>query len=156
MKFKGGVQSNKKRIPIAVTLLLISTWVIGCHQEIISSRERSSLVGTSTSERALNPAFKGMELYSWQEESGQWYYSILIGTNRAKSLDEIQIKPIGINEVKVIISRMAVGESVFWFNQTYNSKGGQHVDLAFPSEGVIEDLKLHAMAHQVLLYLPDE
>jgi hypothetical protein len=32
---------------------------------------------------------KGYELYSWQQD-GQWVFSLLVGTNREKTLDEIQ------------------------------------------------------------------
>ena len=34
-------------------------------------------------------SMKGYELYSWQE-GGQWKFSVLIGTNREKTLDEIK------------------------------------------------------------------
>lgn len=73
----------------------------------------------NSSERETNPAFKGMELYSWQDETGEWTYSILAGTNRVKSIDEILANPLDFDEVKAEISKMAVGESVFWLNRAF-------------------------------------
>ena len=36
-------------------------------------------------------SMKGYELYSWQE-GNTWKFSLLVGTNREKSLDEIKAK----------------------------------------------------------------
>ena len=69
--------------------------------------------------RAEEPAFKGMELYSWKPEGMDWHFSLLVGTNREKQMEEI-IEPqnavIGVGELKRRLSGLAKGERVFWRN----------------------------------------
>ena len=70
-------------------------------------------------QRAGKPAFKGMELYSWKPEGKDWHFSLLAGTNRQKSTEEIT-KPetavVGVAELKKRLSTLAKGENVFWRN----------------------------------------
>lgn len=64
------------------------------------------------------PQMKGYELYSWKE-NGKWHYSLLPGTNRTKSLEEItkngDIK-IGDSALKDKLKELAKGEQVFWMS----------------------------------------
>ena len=70
-------------------------------------------------QRAEKPAFKGMDLYSWKPEGKDWHFSLLAGTNRQKSTEEIT-KPetafVGVAELQNRLSALAKGESVFWRN----------------------------------------
>ena len=65
------------------------------------------------SERSEELAFKGMELYSWQSEAGEWQYAILVGTNRNKTLDEVRATSLDLQEVKATIEKLAINESLF-------------------------------------------
>ena len=141
----GKVSEVKSNITIFLFILLLTALLsAGCHAE------------ASTVEREANPAFKGMELYSWQDETGEWFYSILVGTNRVKAIDEILANPMDFEEVKAEISKMAVGESVFWFNRALESPDGQNLALELPPKEVVEALKQHALACQVTLTTQDE
>jgi len=104
--------------------------------------------------RSEQIAFKGMELYSWQDESGTWQYAILEGTNRNKTLEEVQATPLDLQDVKFAIGQLAVGESLFWTNKVYDTPSNQMVDLPFPSDAVIHELQSFAREKQVDLYLP--
>ena len=104
--------------------------------------------------RAGQTAFKGMELYSWQNKNGEWQYAVLEGTNRNKTLVEIQATPLDSQGVKNAIARMAVGESLFWTNNVYDPSSGQTVKLPFPSEAVVNELKEFAHEKQIDLYIP--
>ena len=104
--------------------------------------------------RAEQTAFKGMELYSWQNEAGEWRYAILVGTNRNKTLDEVQSTPLDLQAVKNAIAQMAVGESLFWMNNVYDMSSSQTVNLPFPSESVVNELLEFAREKQVDLYIP--
>lgn len=137
-------------------LLLISLLLGGCQQETIAPTELSSPTEAASPERETDLAFKGMELYSWQDETGEWAYSILIGTNRVKSMDEILAKPLDFEEVKAALSKMAVGESVFWFNRALESSDEEALILSFPPKEVVEALKQHASTCQVTLHTQDE
>jgi len=104
--------------------------------------------------RSTQTAFKGMELYSWQSENGEWQYAVLVGTNRNKTLDEIQAALLDLHDVKVAIAQLAVGESLFWMNSVYDTSSGQTVNLPFPPDKVINELKEFAREKQVDLFIP--
>jgi hypothetical protein len=75
-------------------------------------------------------SMKGYELYSW-EKGGGWYFSILIGTNREKTLDEIQSADAvlqGMDELKAALESIPAGQYVTW---------SAPEPLAFPPEDLI-------------------
>jgi len=104
--------------------------------------------------RAEQTAFKGMELYSWQNEDGGWQYAILEGTNRNKTLEEVQATPLDLQGVKNAIAKMAVGESLFWMNSVYDTRSSQTLHLPFPPDTIVDELMGFAHAKQVDLYIP--
>jgi len=104
--------------------------------------------------RSEATAFKGMEMYSWQIGAGEWQYAILTGTNRNKTLDEVQAAPLDLQSVKDAIREMAVGESLFWVHNVLDTRSGQMVALPFPSETVMHELQEIAREKQVDLYIP--
>jgi hypothetical protein len=59
-----------------------------------------------------------MELYSWKDDtSGVWLFSLLMGTNRNKSLVEIKNPAqvtTGVAELEKRLATLAKGETVFW------------------------------------------
>lgn len=70
-------------------------------------------------DRMKNPAFKGMELYSWKSGGREWHFSLLPGTNRNKSEDEIKDPErmlIGPENLKTRLVVLAEGEFVLWRN----------------------------------------
>lgn len=84
----------------------------------------------------LPRSFKGMELYSWRDAKTQaWHYSILIGTNRTKSLAEIKDTKRRIDSVdrlKERLAKFALGELVGW--QSVDADGG------FPDPSIIAEI----------------
>jgi hypothetical protein len=68
-------------------------------------------------EREEQPRTKGVELYSWQDERGDWLFVLLDGTNRVKQEAEIKgAKELlrGAESLHKALARLAVGEQVFW------------------------------------------
>lgn len=65
-------------------------------------------------ERAAQPGFKGMELYSWSGPDG-WRYALLPGTNRDKSWQEVQAVALDEARLRAALARLAVGETVSWY-----------------------------------------
>ncbi len=64
-------------------------------------------------------AFKGIELYSWRPATGIWHFSLLIGTNRTKTIEEITdqtVAIISVEELKKKLGQLPKGENVFWLN----------------------------------------
>jgi len=109
--------------------------------------------GSPEISRAQQTTMKGMELYSWQNKNGEWQYVVLVGTNRNKTLDEIQSSPLDLQGVKVAIAQLAVGESLFWTNNVYDTSSSQTVNLPFPPTSVVNELKDFAREKQVDLYI---
>ena len=64
----------------------------------------------------LGESMKGYELYSWQDGS-QWKFSLLVGTNREKTLDEIKSADVVLSSVDALISTLdeiPAGQYITW------------------------------------------
>jgi hypothetical protein len=79
-------------------------------------------------------SMKGYELYSW-EKDGEWYFSILVGTNREKTLDEIQSADAtlqGVDELTAALKSIPAGQYITW---------SAFDPLAFPPDDLILQVK---------------
>lgn len=68
-------------------------------------------------------AMKGYELYSWKVK-GRWHYALLVGTNRAKSYDEITASAserVGMAALMAELEKLGRGEEVFWMSAAHGS-----------------------------------
>ena len=73
--------------------------------------------GRVDDEREAKPRFKGVELYSWKDDTGIWNHVLLSGTNRLKIEAEVKAaegRVRGTEALKKALSRLAVGERVTW------------------------------------------
>ena len=92
-------------------------------------------------------SIKGYELYSWKVK-GKWHYSLLAGTNRTKTYDEIisnNTERIGSEALEAELKKIPKGEEVFWMGdapvgatRSATSKG---LDLKHPSRNRIKRIK---------------
>ena len=94
-------------------------------------------------------SIKGYELYSWKVKR-RWHYSLLLGTNRAKSYDEItsrQAERIGIEALKAELRKIPKGDEVFWRSAAHpgveepRTKGAPVLEL--PSRKRIKRIKAY-------------
>ena len=92
---------------------------------------------------------KGYELYSWQSD-GKWHYSILTGTNRNKTYEEITSqKPVlvGDTALRAALRKLPRGEEVFWMSDgphVVAKSGTDEVSgLKMPSRKRIKRLKAY-------------
>lgn len=113
-----------KRLLVSVgTVALVATLHGGCGTKTPRSAAPAPAAPTAptATERAAKPHMKGTELYSWREEtSGAWFFSLLIGTNRAKTVAQVMAEETrieGIPALKEKLSGVAEGEHVFWRDQ---------------------------------------
>jgi len=90
------------------------------------------------------PAFKGMELYSWQTDDGQWAFNILYGTNRLKTIRETQSEGMDTAEVEKCLCSMAESENVSWINSALDDATGKMQPLPLPPEDIIKDIMARA------------
>jgi hypothetical protein len=99
MRF-GGNQKSLIALSLVILLLLTSP-DLGFAQSASGGFSRS---------------MKGYELYSWQTR-GQWYFSLVIGTNRQKTYGEItstRARVKGIEGLKRKLDLLPRGEEIFW------------------------------------------
>ncbi len=82
----------------------------------------------------LGESMKGYELYSWQD-GYQWKFSLLIGTNREKTLDEIKSSDVvlsTLDELKSKLEEIPSGQYVTWSSRE---------SLSFPPDDIIQQIE---------------
>jgi hypothetical protein len=92
-------------------------------------------------------SMKGFEVYSWQEED-EWVFTVLIGTNRQKALDEIQAPSArleGIEELRAVLESMPAGEVVTWLSP---------VPLGLPPEDILQEVRETCARQELELSMP--
>jgi hypothetical protein len=91
----------------------------------------------AASEPTVTPfpeSMKGYELYSWQD-GNEWNFSLLVGTNREKTLDEIkEAKTIlrGVDALTSALGQMPTGQYITWSSRE---------TLSYPPDDIIEQVK---------------
>jgi hypothetical protein len=104
---------------------------------------------SNAQDRPREKAFKGMELYSWTNSSGEWVFALMVGTNREKTVAEIQnVKYVipSISALEKRFSLLAVGEQVYWY--------AGFSDFSYPDKKILEDVTFSAKKAKIELYLP--
>jgi hypothetical protein len=101
-------------------------------------------------------SLKGYEIYSWLEDN-QWHFTLITGTNRNKTLDEVisyasvisengwvRIHVVGEDAIKDIINKIPKGEFVFWFNNIQDDTQEIDVDIQLPPSQIVDYIKQSA------------
>ncbi len=79
-----------KTLGLFLCTILLGTALAGCQSpEPTGTNEATVPNGSTTASDLAAGSMKGYELYSWQD-GDRWYFSVLVGTNRNKTLDEIR------------------------------------------------------------------
>jgi hypothetical protein len=103
----------------------------------------------------LPHSMKGYELYSWEEED-QWHFTLITGTNRVKTIEEItskedfisetgwvKIQVIGADSIKDVLSQLPEGESVLWCDELHIGQSTE-TDLQLPPEQIADAIDEYA------------
>src|SRR5437660_328002 len=70
--------------------------------------------GVASAQPRSAHSMKGWELYSWRAD-GHWYFSLVAGTNREKSIEEITGAKIdGVAQLERKLTLLQVGEELAW------------------------------------------
>jgi hypothetical protein len=112
----------KSRIVVVFcgVLVLASASLLGCGAQTTRASEPSSTtVASDGLPRASQTHFKGMELYSWRDASGEWRYSLIVGKNSQWNAEAVKSAPMTFDELQTAIARLAVGEWVCWEGYEY-------------------------------------
>jgi hypothetical protein len=111
-----------KAINYFICAILVGSWLSGCG---------------AASQPTVTPfpeSMKGYELYSWQD-GNQWNFSLLVGTNREKTLEEIKAENTilrGVDALTAALEQMPAGQYITWSSRE---------TLSFPAEDVIEQIE---------------
>jgi len=111
----------------------------------------------ATSIEKLPRSFKGYELYSWEEE-GQWHFTLITGTNRNKTAEEIcsredvisetewvRVQVIGVNAIRAVLSKLPQGEEIVWLDSPRSEQTPPgDIEFMFPPEQIIGSVREHA------------
>jgi hypothetical protein len=103
--------------------------------------------------REEKPRFKGVELYSWKDESDGCVFVLVDGTNRLKTEKEVKAAKNlirGAEVLKKALAHLAVGEQVSWAHRIPG--------LEFPPEATRKEIEKAAKEAQINLrvFVPSE
>lgn len=102
---------------------------------------------------------KGWELYSWSDGS-EWYYSILVGTNRLKSCEEVitsEAIVAGTDSLKTALDKFPDGEFITWLGPGCldASSDDNFGDLSLPPEETVNEIKQYCVENDLTLNVAD-
>jgi hypothetical protein len=94
----------------------------------------------------LPHSMKGYEVYSWKSR-GEWYFSLLVGTNRLKTFSEVsstKIRVRGVRALKARLNQLAGGEEVTW-------SAGLVPRTVLPPEKIVDEVKSYCERRGIVL-----
>ena len=124
---------------------------------VMESLEKTGKLINKPATEKLPHSFKGYELYSWTKD-GHWYFTLITGTNRTKTLEEIitgepeipeqgwvNIRVAGVDAIKNVLSRLPQDESVAWLPEPRALEVPEgDISFGLPSRTVLYIIKEHA------------
>lgn len=98
------------------------------------------------------------ELYSWQDSTGGWSFSVLYNTSSEKTVKEVFNKKTelrGVDQLKHRISELPAGASISWVDRLPTgtkpkAKGSE--GLKYPPAEIMDDVKRFAEAHGITIF----
>jgi len=132
-------------------MVFLSSFILLLFVACKNDNNEEETVGASYLDTLIVPhSFKGYELYSWPE-GNKWYFSILVGTNRIKTYNEVissipseinLITVVGIDTLKLALARFPENEYITWIGQGWlqNTWGGNYGNLQLPPQNFIADI----------------
>jgi len=126
-------------------IIVVSLIVSACNPSV-STPSPSAIVATP-----LPHSTKGYELYSWQENN-QWYFTLITGTNRVKSLEEIisnentvtsdswvRISVQGVDSIQNVLNGLPQHEEIFWASKQWLKQAQIQADqITLPPQEIID------------------
>ena len=93
-------------------------------------------------------------MYSWPN-GNDWNYSILIGTNRLKTYDEVTTNKIivfGKESLKMVLDKLPEGEYISWIGKEWldNNWRTNYGSLSLPDNNTINEVKNHCVQKKLL------
>ncbi len=112
----------------------------------------------------LPHSVKGYELYSWLQD-GQWHFTLITGTNRNKTLEEIissediifedgwvQIHVEGVDAIKAVLGKLPPGEEILWLARPRAVQTPPSIiNFVLPPESTVDNIKVDAEQQGLIL-----
>jgi len=127
--------------------------------EVLKSLEQAGKLITElsiTTVAGLPHSMKGYELYSWLEDS-QWHFTLITGTNRNKTLEEIvskedfiseagwvKVHVIGVEAIQAALSKLPQDEFVMWLAEERDESELENIKIQLPPTETLNDIKEYA------------
>lgn len=114
----------------AIVVLLLAVLPAGC-----GATASSPTIEQVKDSHETGAPMKGYELYSWPA-GDEWYFSVLEGTNRLKTYEEVTAPGVAIKGVDSVVARLgqlAKGAQVTWSRSI--------TGLSFPPEEMMSRVK---------------
>lgn len=148
---------KKKWSKLFVAFILIPLAFINCSKEVEPELQLVKKLNPDT--LTINHAMKGWELYSWPDKKN-WNYSLLEGTNRVKSLEEITDNPLvicGTDSLKMVLDKFPENESITWFGKGWFEKCWQnnYGNLTLADTQTINTIKNYCVQKNLQLSVTD-
>ena len=128
-----------KFAPFMISVLAIAL-LLGCGQASLAQSRAAK----------LPHSMKGYELYSWKIR-GEWYFALLVGTNRLKTRREVsspRARVRGVEGLKGKLNWLAEGEEVTW---AARARGGLAPWTVLPPEKIVEEVKNYCSRRGIIL-----
>jgi hypothetical protein len=107
----------------------------------------------------LPHSLKGYELYSWLEDS-QWHFTLITGTNRNKTLEEIvsqedyvseagwvRVNVVGVDAIEAVLSKLPQNEFVMWLSGIRQQTEQTGIVIQLPPGQTTDAIKDYAEQH---------
>jgi hypothetical protein len=104
-------------------------------------------------------SMKGWEIYSWPA-GDDWNYSVLIGTNRLKTYNEVTTTTIivtGKDTLKMVLNKFPENEFISWKGPGWLERcwGGNYGDLSLPDSATVSEIKAYCLQKNLVLQVTD-
>jgi hypothetical protein len=132
--------------------------------EVMKSLEQAGKLVNNLSISEVNElprSLKGYELYSWTED-GKWHFTLITGTNRNKTLEEIiskedfiseagwvKVHVVGVDAIEAALSKLPQNEFIMWLAGTREQTEQTDIKIQLPPKQTTDNIKEYARQHGI-------
>jgi hypothetical protein len=145
------------RILIVLSLIITSLNAVTCSKETDQKIQPVKKISLDT--LTFDHSMKGWELYSWPN-GNDWNYSILVGTNRIKTYEEVttnQIIVLGKDSLKILLDKFPENENIFWVSKGWleNCWNTDYGNLSLPDDKTVNEIKDYCIQKKLVLSISE-
>ena len=140
-------------LPILVICIVSSVCFVNCSKD--KSQVTSSIKLLNPDSVSFEHSMKGWELYSWPN-GNNWTYSILEGTNRCKTLEQVTgnyIIVTGNDSLKILLDKFPLHEEIFWIGEEWLDRiwNNNTSNLTLPDINTLNEIRDYCTQKQLVL-----